>query len=153
MNIENLTREELEEKFEHFLFNIDDYIESLQSKAESKGFCLDLSLSSLNILEKYIVQNNISADSDEYNDSSAYLGEVVRKEFKGEWICNLDREYNSLYYGFPVITKHALNNVLFSPFHVVKAFLLRKKENLFISAIKSQVNPIKINWDEFPNEN
>ena len=71
--MQNLDSGILEEKFENFLFNIDDYIESLQLTAEQKGICLDMSLGSLYSLEKYIVQNNVSVDSDDYNDCSTYL--------------------------------------------------------------------------------
>ena len=45
--MQNLDSGILEEKFENFLFNIDDYIESLQLTAEQKGICLDMSLGSL----------------------------------------------------------------------------------------------------------
>ncbi|GAD06202.1 hypothetical protein [Porphyromonas crevioricanis] len=150
--MQNLNSEILEEKFETFLSCVDDYVENLQLRAKRKGIYLDVSLDSLCELEKYIVQNDVSVDSDEYNDCAAYLGEVVRKEFQGKWICNLDKEDNSLYYGFPVIQGHAPNNVLFSPFHVVKAFVLRKKENLFITAIKSQIYPATIDWSKFSVE-
>ncbi len=152
MSIENLTVKELEEKFDNFLFNIDDYIEDLQDKAAKQQLNLDLSVQSVNDLEKFILKNNISVDSDEYNDCSAYLGEVVVENFEGKWICNLDKENNSLYYGFPVVTAHSKEGVLFSPFHVVKAFILRKKENLFIDAIKSQVEPTEVDWSKYPSE-
>ena len=152
MSLEKLTVKELEEKFDNFLFNIDDYIEDLQNRAENQHFRLDLSLHSVDDLEKFILKNDVSVGSDEYNDCSAYLGEVVVENFKGRWICNLDKENNSLYYGFPVITGHSKEGVLFSPFHVVKAFILRKKENLFMDAIKSQVEPTEIDWSKYPNE-
>ncbi|WP_100073960.1 hypothetical protein [Chryseobacterium camelliae] len=152
MSIENLTTKELEEKFDNFIFNIDDYIESLEDKAEHQDLKLDLSLNSLEDLEQFILKCDISVNSDEYNDCSAYLGEVVVQNFKGKWICNLDKENNSLYYGFPVVIGHSKEGVLFSPFHVVKAFILRKKHNLFIDAIKSQVEPTEIDWSKFPSE-
>ena len=40
-SMQNLDSGILEEKFENFLFNIDDYIESLQLTAEQKGICLE----------------------------------------------------------------------------------------------------------------
>jgi len=94
MSIENLTTKELEEKFDNFIFNIDDYIESLEDKAEHQDLKLDLSLNSLEDLEQFILKCDISVNSDEYNDCSAYLGEVVVQNFKGKWICNLDKENN-----------------------------------------------------------
>lgn len=152
MSIENSTTNELEERFDNFIFNIDDYIESLQEQADHQGLKLDLSLSSLGNLEQFVVKLDISVNSHEYNDCSAYLGEVVVQNFKGKWTCNLDKENNSLYYGFPVVTGHSKEGVLFSPFHVVKAFILRKRHHLFIDAIKSQVEPTEIDWSTFPNE-
>jgi len=138
--MKNLSTEEIKEKFENFLFNIDNYLESIIDKANSQGYVFDYSLNSLKDMESYIIDNNITADSDDYSDLSAYLGEVLRLTHSGKWICNLDEKNNSLYYGFPVIEGHTIPDVLFSPFHIVKAFILRKKINLFREAIENQVN-------------
>jgi hypothetical protein len=138
--------EELEEKFENYLFNIDEYLESISNKANHQGYNFDYSLDTLNDVENYIIKNNTTIESDDYNDLAAYLGEVLRLNYGGKWICNLDKENNSLSYGFPVIEGHSIPDVLFSPFHVVKAFILRKKSNLFFEAIESQVNPKDIDW-------
>ncbi|CEN48568.1 conserved hypothetical protein [Capnocytophaga canimorsus] len=73
---------ELEDKFENFIFNIDDYLESIQNKAKSQGLDFDLSIKSIDLIEKYIVNNDITIENDDYNDLSAYLGEVVRKNLK-----------------------------------------------------------------------
>jgi len=151
--MENLSKEELEKKFENFLFNIDDCLNNIIDKAGSQGYNFDYSLDSLIDMEKYIIENNTTLNDDDYNDLSAYLGEVHRLEYGGKWICNLDEENNSLSYGFPVIEGHSsIPNVLFSPFHVVKAFILYKKINLFRDAIKSQVHPKDIDWSQYPNE-
>lgn len=150
--MKNLSRVELEEKFENFLFNIDDYLDNIIAKAVSQGYNFDYSLDSLKDVENYIIKNNITIDDDDYNDLSAYLGEVLRLKYGGNWICNLDKENNSLSYGFPVIEGHSIPDVLFSPFHVMKAFFLRKKVNLFYEAIESQVNPKDIDWSQFPTE-
>jgi len=144
MNLEQLTKEELEEKFEDFLFNLDDCLEEFLKKSFAKGYHFDYSFNSLPLVEKYIIDNNVLVESDDYNDISSYVGEVLRKNAAGsKWICNLDKEQNSLYYGFPVIEGHSIPDVLFSPFHVVKAFILRKKPNLFYIAMESQINPEK----------
>lgn len=152
MSINNLSNDVLNEKFENFLFNMDDYTEALISKAKQQGFDLDFSLNSLKVVENYIVKNDTKVDSNDYNDIAAYVGEVARKNFGGKWICNLDKENNSLYFGFPVIEGHALKDVLFSPFHIVKAFILRRKENTLKTAIEDQVNPKKIDWNNHPSE-
>jgi hypothetical protein len=152
MSLENLSKEEIEEKFEIFLFNISDSIEQIEDKANQQNLKFDYTLNSLRNIEIYILKNNTTITDDDYNDLSAYLGEVLRQNSKGKWICNLDKEGNSLYYGFPVITGHSIDGVLFSPFHLIKAFILRKKENLFKDAIDSQVNPKEIDWSGYPNE-
>ena len=152
MSIEDLSTQELEEKFENFLFNMDDYLEQLTSKASDQGIILDFSLGSLKELERYIIENNTKQTDDDYNDISAYLGEVLVQNYGAKWHCNLDNVNNSLYYGFPVLEGHSGKDVLFSPFHVVKAFILRQKENLFINAIKSQTDPEPIDWSKLPSE-
>ncbi|MFW0716006.1 hypothetical protein [Pedobacter sp. N23S346] len=152
MSLKNLTEEELEEKFEMFIFNIDDCLEQFIEKTEGKNILLDYSVPSLKLLENYLVENKITINDDDYNDAASYLGEVIRRNYEGKWICNLDKENNSLYYGFPVITKHVNYDILYSPFHVVKAFLLRHKENLFITSIESQLNPQKIDLSDLPDE-
>jgi hypothetical protein len=147
--IKNLSKEELEEKFENFLFNIEDYLESIIDKANSQDYVFDYTLNSLKDVESYIIKNNTTIDDDDYNDLSAYLGEVLRLTYGGKWICNLDEINNSLYYGFPVIEGHSVSGVLFSPFHIVRAFILRRKTNLFCEAIESQVHPQEIDWSKF----
>ncbi len=124
----------------------------MPDQAEHQDLKLNLSLKSLYDLEQWILKRDISVNSDEYNDCAAYLGEVVVQNFKGKWICNLDNENNSLYFGFPVVIGHSKEGVLFSPFHVVKAFILRKRQDVFLDAIKSRVEPTKIDWSKFTNE-
>ncbi len=95
---------------------------------------------------------NITIDDDDYDNAVCYLGEVVIKNYGGNWICNLDKKYNSLYYGFPVITNHTKQKILYSPFHIIRAFLLRKKENLLTTSIESQINPTTIDLSDLPDE-
>ncbi|MFK8281916.1 hypothetical protein [Capnocytophaga cynodegmi] len=151
--MEKFTVKELEDKFENFIFNIDNYVESIQNKAKSQDLDFDLSIKSVDLIEKYIVNNDITIENDDYNDLSAYLGEVVRRNFQNaQWKCNLDKENNSLYYGFPVIEGHSTERILLSPFHLIKAFILRKKERLLLGAIESQIHPKLIDWSDFPTE-
>jgi hypothetical protein len=151
--MKDLTQEELEEKFENFLFNLDDYLENIIDKANNQGYEFNYSLDSLSDIECFIIKNGTTVDDDDYNDLSAYLGECLRLNYGGKWICNLDKLNNSLYYGFPVIEGHSIQDVLFSPFHLIKAFILRKKSNLFQKAIESQINPKPIDWSKFQTEN
>ena len=135
-----------EEKFEQFLFHCDDYLENIIERAKNQGYIFDYSFETLKDIENYINKSNTTIEDDDYNDLSAYLGEVVRLKYGGKWACCLDKKNNSLYYGFPVIDGHSAFDVVFSPFHLIKAYILRKKPNLFSEAIENQVNPKQINW-------
>jgi hypothetical protein len=130
--MKDLSQEEWQEKFENFLFNIDEYLENIIDKGNIQGYNFDYSLNSLNDIESYIIKNNTTVNDDDYNDLAAYLGEVIRLKYGGKWICNLDNVNNSLYYGFPVIEGHSIPDVLFSPFHLIKAFILGRFKNLKI---------------------
>ena len=146
MSLAHLSKEELVEKFEQFLFNMTNCLEQFEEKSLKKGYHFDYGFDSLSLVEKYIVENEVIIESDDYNDISSYCGEVLRKNIEGsKWICNLDEENNSLYYGFPVIEGHSIPNVLFSPFHIIRLFILRKKPNLIYDAIASQLSVEQLN--------
>ena len=132
---------ELKENFDEFLLNVDNYLIEIIDKANRQSYKLDFSLKTLKYIEKYIIRVDVVIDDDDYNDLSVYLGEVLRRNYGGKWICNLDKENNSLSYGFPVIEGDYNPGVLFSPFHVVKAFILRRKSGHFRAAIESYVHP------------
>ena len=120
---------------------MDDCLEEFLKKSSLKGYHFDYTFDSLSLVEKYIIENNVIVESNDYNDISSYIGEVLRKNAKGsKWICNLDKKQNSLYYGFPVIEGHSVPDVLFSPFHAVSNFIAKKKPNLFYIAIESKIN-------------
>ncbi|KQM77872.1 hypothetical protein ASE74_15850 [Pedobacter sp. Leaf216] len=154
MSLKNLTIEELEEKFENFIFNIDDYLESFIDKAEEQGYNLDYSTNSLNDLENYLTKNKIDKDNDDVNDAAAYFGEVVRKNYGGNWICSLDIENNSLYYGKPVIVGHTQpKDLQLSPFDSVLIFVIRPRKNHFLKVVKNHIDPEELDLDEFPTEN
>lgn len=153
MSLNKFSKKDLIEKFENFLFNMNDYLEQIEIKASEQNFKFDFTIENLNQVEAYLIDNNTIVDSNDYNDISAYLGEVVRINYGGKWICCLDKENNSLYYGFPVIEGHTkIKDLLFSPFHIVRSFILNHKKDLFTNAIKSQVNPKEIDWSKFPTE-
>lgn len=141
MNLENLSKNELEDKFQIFLFNLSEQQEDFIKKARQNDFELDYSLESLPVLEEYLVKKNITVNEDEYNDAAAYLGEVVRRNIGGEWQCSLDKDKNSLYYGLPVIYGHSKFDIELSPFSVVRIFLLRHRENHFLKVINNHINP------------
>lgn len=92
MKFENLTNEKLDDKFNLFLFNMSDNLEQLEQLTAEDGYNLDYSIPNLTQIEKYIIKNKISVESNDYNDISAYVGEVIRTIYGGKWICNLDKK-------------------------------------------------------------
>ncbi|TNH22369.1 hypothetical protein [Testudinibacter sp. TR-2022] len=153
MNLKEHSNKELEEKFENFIINIDDYLENFIEKVHQKGYDLDFSIDSLQTLEKYLIGEKIDKNSDDVNDAAAYFGEVVRMNYGGQWICNLDKENNSLYYGLPVITGLGkVKDVLLSPFTSVKSLLLRPRENHFKTIIDNHISPKLLDLDDIPTE-
>ncbi|MFD2287264.1 hypothetical protein GJU39_13675 [Pedobacter petrophilus] len=152
MSLEDFTKVELEEKFEMFIFNMDDYLESFIDKVEKQGYNLDYSIKSLTDLENYLTQNKVDKDSDDVNDAAAYFGEVVRKNIGGRWDCDLEDE-SDLYYGKPVIVGHTTpDDLMLSPFDSVMIYILRPAKDFFLSVIRSHINDEPINLDEFPTE-
>ena len=153
LNSKDLTKEELEDKFNNFIFNIDDYLESIIDKADEQGCNLDYSLRSLNDLEKYLSENNTDKDSDDVNDAAAYFGEVVRKNFGGTWKCSLNMETNSMYYGKPVITNYTdPEDLELSPFESVLFYLIEPTENHFLGIIENDLDFDGLNLNDIPTE-
>jgi len=152
MSLQELSKQELKEKFDIFIFNIDDYLEELIKKFNKKGYILDYTLDSLDTLEKYILKEKIVIDSDDVNDAGCYFGEVIRKNYGGNWICSLDNK-NSMYYGKPVITGHTEPEDLeLSPIDDVQTLIIRPRKNHFKTIIQGHINPEEIDWTGFPDE-
>ncbi len=153
MSLKNLSTAELEEKFENFLFNIDDYLENIIEKADNQGYIFDYSLESLNDLEKYLIENKTKATDDDVNDLAAYFGEVVRKNIGGIWKCSLDLKNNSLYYGKPVIIEYTNPKDLeLSPFDCILNYIAEPEPNYFITIIENDLNDEPLNLDDIPTE-
>jgi hypothetical protein len=153
MSLRNYTQEQLEDKFEMFLFNMSDYLENIIAKAAQQGLMLDYSLDSLENLEAYLKENKITKDSEEVNDAACYFGEVVRKKYGGRWKCSLDLENNSRYYGKPVITEHTTPKDLeLSPFDAVIGYTIRPREHHFAKIIENHIETQPLDLSEFPDE-
>lgn len=146
------TRERLKDKFELFMFNMSDYLDDLQSKAEQLGYNLDYTLKSLNDLEDYLTKNEVNENSDDIESIACYFGEIVRKNVGGRWDCDLEDE-SDLYYGKPVIIGHTTpDDLMLSPFDSVMIYILRPTKGFFLSVIENDLNDEPINLDEFPTE-
>jgi hypothetical protein len=153
MSLKDLTKEELEEMFGLFMFNLSERLEIFIEKAEQQNLNLDYSLNSLHNLEEYLSVNKVDKDSDDVNKAAAYFGEVVRLNYGGIWKCSLDIKNNSLYYGKPVISGLTIPEDLeLSPFDSVLTYVIRPRKDHFLKVIDSYVGPEDDDLDDFPTE-
>ena len=152
MSLQDLTKEELDEKFEMFLFNMDDNLEEFIERLDKKGYHLDYSEKSLNTLEQFIINEKIGWDDDDVNKAGMYFGEYIRKKYNGKWRCSLEDKDN-IYYGMPVIFGYTEPKDLeISPIDDVQTLIVRPRKNHFKIIIDNDINPEEIDWTGFPDE-
>lgn len=134
------------DKFNDFKFHLAEIVENFVKRANLKGYALNYSEESIDLLEKYILDNNITTADDDYYDASCYLGELFKYLYKGRWA--LDYNKKSVYYNKPIIEYNSPYGIVFSPFTTLRGVILRKKKNLLHKIIDSNINPMKknINW-------
>jgi hypothetical protein len=134
------TKEELD-KFEEYLFEMDDVLERFCSEAKAQGMELDYSVVSLDRLESLIagaMNGELSeARRDELKSRSArYLGEVFRKHLGGRWeLCLKDPKY--LYFKLPVIAGYARVPIEFCPIEIVANFTHSRRSGLIRLAVEA----------------
>lgn len=133
-----VSQEELD-RFESFLFEMDDVLDSFVTEAASNEVVLDYSLSSLPLLEEFLLARAAGADSEVLiNRAARYLGEVFRKTVGGKWeLCLKDPKY--LYSRLPVISGYATTPIEFCPIEVVRNFLHSKRKGLLRTAVESDM--------------
>ncbi len=141
---------EAKEKFEKFLMEMDDQLESLEDIASSKNINLDLTISSVDKLEKLF--NLMATNLDKNTKDSLivtfarYLGEIVRNTYGGQWTLPLDDPKN-INFNTPVITGHTQGGLEFAPISVMRAFALRRNPGTLKRAIDADINinPVDLN--------
>ncbi len=152
MSLKDLKKEELKEKFDNFLFNLDECLAVFINKLNNKGYTLDYTIDSLDSLEKYIINEKIETNEDDVNDSGCYFGEVVRRKYGGRWVCSLNNK-DSMFYSKPVIIEHTEPEDLeLSPIDDVQTLIIRPRQHHFKTIIEGHINPEEIDWAEFPDE-
>jgi len=129
----------MHEKFDNFLFNLDEIVVNFKKELNNLGYNVDYTLDSVNILESYILDNDIKIEDDDYYDASCFLGELFRIVYYGKW--KLDDNKKSLFYNKPIIDYNSSTGVVFSPFNTLRGVILRKQKGLLSSIIKSNVEP------------
>lgn len=146
-----MTYEDEREKFDRFIFIMEDQLEALEEKAESYGIHLTRELDSLEKLEHFFDEMTINLSKEEKNELSVtfgrYLGEIVRETFGGKWHLPLENPKN-INFNTPVIVGHTkIDGLEFPALSVMHAYSLRKKPGLLRKAVMSQIEPKAVDID------
>lgn len=133
-----VSKEELE-KFEQFIFEMDDALEAFVKEAEASGVRLAYSIDSLDDLERYVLSKDAeSMNSQMRNRAARYLGEVFRKYVGGQWtICLKGRQY--LYFKLPVISGYSTKPIEFCPIDIIANLLRQRHRGLLRRAVDSHL--------------
>jgi len=132
------------EKFEQYLVEMDDVLETFIAEAKQAGVTLDYSEQSLDALEPYLMEKLAAGTNRDLlrNQGGRYLGETFRQLIGGKWeLCLKDPDY--LYFKLPVITGYSAQPIEFCPNEVVANFLAGNKSGLFKRAFAAHA-PYKL---------
>lgn len=134
------------DKFDDFKFHLAEIARNFIKRTRLKGYDLNYSEESIDLLEKYILDNNITVADDDYYDASCYLGELFINLYKGKWTLECNKK--SVFYNKPIIEYDSPYCIVFSPFTTLRGVILRKKMHLLRKIIDNNINPTKknINW-------
>lgn len=139
-----------EERFELFLFEMDDALEALASFVHELGRRdlepLDYSIESVDRAERLYslyLEGQISPDvSDDIFTTrlARYLGETLRKRVGGRWTLTRDEKYLTV--GLPGITAipGAHESYIWTPHAVISNFKVRREEGLLRRALESNLD-------------
>lgn len=150
--------EDENEKLNLFLFEMDDLQEAFVEQAEAEGYTLDLSLDSLDELERYVIDTQVTFEdtSDaalaQRTNCWCYLGEVVRENCGGHWAFSANEE-NSVNWGMYVITGHSpVEGVEFEPLGTLKGFILHGTPGGLRAAVEADINPEEIDFSDIEED-
>lgn len=125
------------EKFQRFVFEMDDIMEVFIAFAEGKGFRFDYSILSLDELELFIdYLGGDAIEGEMLNRCSRYVGEVFRKNLGGCWDLCLDDQKN-INFRLPVINRFSDLDLDFCPLAVVGNYIIRRKRGLLRGAVEA----------------
>jgi hypothetical protein len=126
------------EKFNKFIFSIDDSMDELQEIAKKHNVNLDFSKPSLGRLESLILKMKVRPeDGHSINILGQYLGEYMCKNHGGSWKLGDDPndEFN---FDMPCISGHNTAGNFFNPIEIVENYLADPFDGLFVSAIDAE---------------
>jgi hypothetical protein len=142
-------KDDAKEKFDNFLFLMDDQLEAVESEAQERAIPLTVDMDSLENLEKLFFQVTKDCSEEEKQGwivtFARYLGEIVRGTFDGKWHLSLEDPKN-IFFNTPVIINHTqIENLQFSPIFTIRALSLRKKSGLLRQIIMADIKPRELN--------
>jgi len=136
------SKQELEDDFEWWITCIPDKIERLEERLPKDIFKqLDYSISSLDILEKYLLEHSsfekIQNDTELWDCCASYLGKTYKRNVpNSKWVVELDNK-NNVFFGIPIL--RISNLIDFEPHSYVSTALNRKKGNLWSVALNRHI--------------
>jgi hypothetical protein len=126
------------ERFNQFVFSIDDSLAEILADASEYGLVMDCSENSLGPFESYVLKSKISINDDlAINKCAQYLGEVFRKSHGGIWKIG-DNPESDLDYNLPVIADFNDVGFVFNPLLLVRNFVIRQQLGMFKRAFEAQ---------------
>jgi hypothetical protein len=126
------------EKFNLFIFSVDDSVEELQLLAKNNNIKLDFSDDTPMNIESLIVAIDLKRDDEHLvNVFGQYLGEYFIKKIGGQWKLGDDPE-SSIDFNQPVIGGHNTIGYVFSPLMRIRTFANRRKPGIIATSIEAQ---------------
>jgi hypothetical protein len=138
------------EKFNKFIFSIDDSIDELRSIFNAEKLSFSFSEVALFEIEKLISRRKIrSDDSHMINVIAQYIGEYMRKNHGGQWQLGSDEE-DDFSFNMPCIVGHNTAGNYFNPIEITENYIADPFEGFFEGAIRAEFDFDKI--DIHPEE-
>lgn len=137
----DLISPEEREKFEMYLFEMDEVLEEFVDNAREAGSSLDYSLDSLPMLEDYWLSHKTDPEAHRLLQRSArYFGEVFRKNLGGHWeLCSDDPQ--DMYFKFPILAEYSQSqpHLTFCPLFVFRNFTVRERRGMLRTAVDAHL--------------
>lgn len=129
------------DKFNSFVFSIDDTIDKLERIGSQHELSLQLNKDSLPALEKLVSKMNESIKDDlKINEFSQFLGETFRKTVGGQWMIG-DNPDSDLDYKQPVIGGFNDVGYVFNPILIMRSLVNRKQDGMLARAFNANIAP------------
>ena len=155
--------EQEEDKLDIFLLRMEDEEAAFIAEAQRQGYKLDRahSMDSLKDLELFIrearvnFQDPLDKALDQRTNCWYYIGEVVRKNFAGNWAFSMNEENPNHWVNYVIVGHSPVKGLEFEPLGLLQSFVLRRrKPGALRRAILFDVDPVGSSTDlsDLPNE-